>query len=66
MHELNHRPVDVALIGFGAIGSKVYEACASDPHLRVGHVIVPESYPPCGDVLLLLGLLTSSRSHLRW
>jgi aspartate dehydrogenase len=34
-----HAPLDIALIGFGAIGSVVFDAFVDDPRLRIAYII---------------------------
>jgi len=40
-HRPNGAAIDIAMIGFGAIGQAVYRAVAADPQVHVSHVIVP-------------------------
>ncbi|WP_250467017.1 aspartate dehydrogenase [Caballeronia sp. GAFFF2] len=57
-----HQAIDVAMIGFGAIGRAVYRALDHDPHVRISHVIVPER--DRHDVRALLGDGVDVVSHV--
>ncbi|KND58043.1 Aspartate dehydrogenase [Candidatus Paraburkholderia schumanniana] len=52
IRDANHA-LDVAMIGFGAIGQAVYRALDNDPRVRISHVIVPER--DRDEVRLILG-----------
>lgn len=44
MHDRHHAPIRVALIGFGSVGSVLYDAFAGSERVHISQLIVPEHH----------------------